>query len=233
MGIKINLGKEEGKNRENKANDVKGDPQKQTLYESIADVAKLKADELRLKANLKPESELARNILEEKTKNNILTRFKRFKEWAKRNLGGISVFAISVAGIITTIVMGMKTVVKKGANATSKLGKFLGKLAEKVGPVLGSLLNLAAGLLRISIYRFRASVSGDCFAAKTSMWLRAIVRVTKCLHTKARIFSKCNGPAVQTVSSKGRSFVNGRALSNELRSLIVDKCPWAFICFDR
>ena len=48
VGTKINLAKEEGKYWENKANDVEGDPQKQALYESIAEVAKLKADELRL-----------------------------------------------------------------------------------------------------------------------------------------------------------------------------------------
>ena len=94
-------------------------------------------------------------------------RFKKFKEWVKRNLGGISVFAISVAGIITTIVMGMKTVVKKGANATSKFGKFLGKLAEKAGPVLGALLNLAAGLLKLG-------AKGVSFLAE-NIWILAVI----------------------------------------------------------
>ena len=167
MGTKINLAKEEGKYWENKVNDIEGDPQKQALYESIAEVAKLKADELRLKANLKPESEIARNILEEKTKNNILTRFKKFKEWAKRNLGGISIFAISVAGIITTVIMGMKTVVKQGVRATSKFGKFLGKLAEKAGPVLGALLNLSAGLLKLG-------AKGVSFLAE-NLWILAVL----------------------------------------------------------
>ena len=150
MEVKLEVLKIEENNWRNKANQVEGDPQKQALYESIADVAKLKADELRLKANLKPESEITQNILKEKTKNNILTRFEKFKEWAKKNLGGISIIAISVAGIVTTVVMGMKTAAKKGANAVSKFGKFLGKLAEKAGPVLGSPLNLAAGLLKLS-----------------------------------------------------------------------------------
>ena len=57
--------------------------------------------------------------------------------------------AISVAGIITTIVMGARNVVKKGASATSKLAKTLGKIAEKAAPVLGALLNLAAGVLKL------------------------------------------------------------------------------------
>ena len=120
------------------------------LYESVADVAKLKVDELRLRANLKPESEIAQNILTKRTERNDLKRFERFKNWARMVFqGGISVIAISVAGIITTIVMSAKTVIKKGASATSKFAKTLGKLAEKAGPVLGALLNLAAGLLKI------------------------------------------------------------------------------------
>ena len=41
--------------------------------------------------------------------------------------------AISVAGIITTIVMGARTVVKRGAKATSKFAKALAKVGEKVG----------------------------------------------------------------------------------------------------
>ena len=78
-----------------------------------------------------------------------MTRFERFKRWAKRNLGGISIIAISIAGIITTIVRGARTVVRRGANATSKFVKFLRKIAEKAGPILGALLNLAAGLLKL------------------------------------------------------------------------------------
>ena len=149
MEDRLNALKIEENNWRNRANDVEGDPPRKDLYESIAEVAKLKADRLRLEANLKPESEITQNILKEKAKDNILTSLKKFKEWAKKNLGGISIVAISVAGIITTIFMGMKTVVKKGANATSKFAKFLGKLAEKAGPLLSALLNLASGLLKL------------------------------------------------------------------------------------
>ena len=112
-------------------------------------MAALRADELRLRANMRPEGEVARSIVEEEAENNDVTRFGRFKRWAKRNLGGISVVAISVAGIITTIVMGARNTVKRGASATSKLVKTLGKIAEKVRPVLGVLLNLAARVLKL------------------------------------------------------------------------------------
>ena len=112
-------------------------------------MAALKADEMRLLTNQRPESELAQSIVEEEADNNDLTRFERFKEWAKRNLGGISVVAISVVGIVTTIVVGARNAVKRGARATSKFAKALKKLAEKAAPVLGALLNLAANVLTL------------------------------------------------------------------------------------
>ena len=68
--------------------------------------------------------------MEEEAQNNDLTRFERFKRWSKKNLGCISVVAISVAGIITTIVMGAKNAVKRGAKATSKFAKSLAKLGK-------------------------------------------------------------------------------------------------------
>ena len=122
---------------------------KSKLYEEMADVCVLKADEIRLRRNIRPESEEVQSIVEEETQRNDLGKFKRFKQWAKKNLGGISVVAISVAGIITTIVMGARTVVKRGASATSKFAKSLAKVAEKAAPVIGGLLNLAAKVLTL------------------------------------------------------------------------------------
>ena len=52
------------------------DLKKKLLYNSIADVAALKADELRLQANVRREGELARSIVEEEAENNDLTRFR-------------------------------------------------------------------------------------------------------------------------------------------------------------
>ena len=56
-----------------------GNTRKGELYEAIADVAALKADEIRVRRNQRPESELARSIVEEEVENNDLTRFERFK----------------------------------------------------------------------------------------------------------------------------------------------------------
>ena len=58
------------------------------LYEEMADACVLKGDEIRLRRNQRPESELARSIVEEEAQNNNLTRFKRFKRWSKKKFGG-------------------------------------------------------------------------------------------------------------------------------------------------
>ena len=119
------------------------DARKEKLYEAIADIAKLKADELRLRANIRPEGELAQSIVEEEVENNDLTRFERFKRWT------ISIVAISVVGIMTTVVMGARNAVRRGARATSKFAKNLKKIAEKAAPLLGALLNLTAKVLTL------------------------------------------------------------------------------------
>ena len=47
-------------------------------------------------------------------------RLQKFKEWAKENLVDLSTLAISVAGIITTIIVGARKALMKGAQATGK-----------------------------------------------------------------------------------------------------------------
>ena len=62
--------------------------------------------------------------------------------------------------------MGARTVIKKGAQATSKFAKALAKLGEKAAPVIAGLFNLAAKLLTLS-----ANAVG--FLAK-NLWLLAV-----------------------------------------------------------
>ena len=64
---------------ENEPNELKS-----KLYEEMADVCVLKADEIRLRRNQRPESELGRSIVEEEAQDNDLTRFERFKRRAKK-----------------------------------------------------------------------------------------------------------------------------------------------------
>jgi hypothetical protein len=143
-----------------------GREQKALLYEAMSDMAELKADEIRLRSNERPKGLKAMSIVEEEVEINDLTRFERFKKWAKENIAGISVVAISVAGIITTITIGARSAAKKGARATSKFAKAMANLAGKVGPVLASVLNLVAKVLGWG-------AKGIAFLAK-NLWILAL-----------------------------------------------------------
>ncbi|CAB3978151.1 Hypothetical predicted protein [Paramuricea clavata] len=143
-----------------------GREQKALLYEAMADMAELKADEIRLKSNERPKGPKALSIVEEEVEINDLTRFERFKKWSKENRAGISAVAISVAGIIITIIMGVRNVAKTGARATSKFAKAMANLAGKVGPVLASVLNLVAKVLS-------CGAKGIAFLAKI-LWILAL-----------------------------------------------------------
>ncbi len=86
-------------------------------------------------------------IFAEETERNDLTRFERFKKWAKENLVGVSAVAISVAGIVTAVVISGRNAVKKGAKAVGQFGKALANLAKKAGPAIATILNVLAQAL--------------------------------------------------------------------------------------
>ncbi len=123
------------------------DPTKKILYQAARDLSVMKEINMKMKANEKPESELGQNMIEEETDANDLTRFERFKKWAKENLVGVSAIAISVAGIITTVVISGRNAVKKGAKAVGQFGKALANLAKKAGPAIATILNILAQVL--------------------------------------------------------------------------------------
>ena len=127
-----------------------GNEMKSKLYEAFAKTADLKADEIRLRLNQKPQNEEVISMVEEEADVNDLTRFERFKKWARENITGLSVGAISVAGIFTTILMAGRNSLKRGGQAVSKFGKAVANLTKKFGPVLAALGNLIAKILTLS-----------------------------------------------------------------------------------
>ena len=118
------------------------DPVKKLFYKSVSDAASLKADYMRVENGIKPEHGEANSIIEDKVRNNDLTRLEKFKRCAKDNLVGVSALAISIAGIITTIVIGIGKALKKGAQATGKFAKAVYNLGKKLGPLLALILNI-------------------------------------------------------------------------------------------
>ncbi len=77
----------------------------------------------------------------------IITRFERFKKWAKENITGVSAVAISVAGIITAVVMTGRNALKKAAKPVGQFGKALANIAKKAGPAIATILNILAQVL--------------------------------------------------------------------------------------
>ncbi len=123
------------------------DPTKKQLYKTAKELCIAKKSYMEVRAGFRPESEDALSMIQEETERNDLTRFERFKKWAKENLVGVSAVAISLAGIITTVVISGRNAVKKGAKAVGQFGKALANLAKKAGPAIATILNVLAQVL--------------------------------------------------------------------------------------
>ncbi len=99
------------------------DPVKKRLYKTAKELCIVKMSYMEVKAGFRPESEEAFSMMQEEVRTNDLTRFERFRNWAKENITGVSAVAISIAGIITTIVVAGRSAVKKGAKAVGQFGR--------------------------------------------------------------------------------------------------------------
>ena len=115
-----------------------------SMLDSLEKTARLQADSERLKNNEKPIHDESLEIINDEIQTNDLSKLERFKEWAKKNLIGISAIAITLAGIATTVIIAGRSAVKATAKATGKLAKALVNLGKKLGPLIAPLLNLMA-----------------------------------------------------------------------------------------
>ena len=132
--------------KENKAK-AEGKVRKAALYKAMKRAAELKADRVRLSLNEKPVNEEVVSMIEEETDVNDLTRFERFKKWARENVVGASAIAISIAGIVTAAVMGARSTVKKGGKALGKFVKGVSKVFKKLGPLFSALGTLISKMI--------------------------------------------------------------------------------------
>ena len=64
------------------------DPTKKQLYKTAKELCIAKKSYMEVRANQRPESEEALSMIGEETERNDLTRFERFKKWAKENITG-------------------------------------------------------------------------------------------------------------------------------------------------
>ena len=127
---------------------AEGENKKALLYDAMRKAAELKADRIRLSLNEKPVSEEVLSMIEEVDVND-LTRLEKFKKWVRENVVGVSAIAISIAGIVTTVVMSARSVVKKGGKALGKFAKGVSKVFKKLGPLFSALGTLLSKMISV------------------------------------------------------------------------------------
>ena len=140
-GLKVNI--EHWKDLEEKEQN----PDKKETLRLAKELCISKKSEMEVRAGKCPESKEAQTTIGEETERNDLTRFERFKKWAKKNITGVSAVAISVTGNITAAVMAGRNAIKKVAKPVGQFGKALANLAKKAAPAIATILNILAQAL--------------------------------------------------------------------------------------
>jgi hypothetical protein len=112
--------------------------------ELAGQASELLDDRLRLLTGQRVQSKEALEIMEKVIEVNDLTRFERFRKWARENLLELSAVSIYVAGILTTVIMAGRSALKRGSQAVSKFGKAIANLAKKFGPILSAIGTLVS-----------------------------------------------------------------------------------------
>ena len=135
--------------------------------ESLEKTARLQADFERLKNNEKPIHDETLDIINDEVRENDLSKLERFKQWARENLIGFSAIAISIAGIITTVVIAGRKAVKETAKGVGRVAKALFNLGKKLGPLIAPILNILATAVSWG-------VKGLEFLSK-NLWLLVII----------------------------------------------------------
>ena len=117
--------------------------------EGIIEMMEIKSDVLRIRNNQKPETDLVRKLVKGEVETGDISRLKRFSKWARENTFGLSAVLISSAGILTTILIAGRGVIRSGARATKNFASILAKVAKKLAPIFGAVLNLVGSALSL------------------------------------------------------------------------------------
>ena len=123
------------------------DENKEKWYKDAEKITRRIADKLRLENDLRPKEEETVSIIQQEIEESDIGRFEKFKKWAKENLLGLSAVSISVAGILTTIIIGARNALKSGAKAVGNLGKAIANIGKNFGALISSVLNLIGSIL--------------------------------------------------------------------------------------
>ena len=143
------------------------DDDRRQITQRAVGVAEQAIDDARLKMGQVPRSEEGKHRYREIVRDNIRTKFERFRVWAKGNKGPLAAIVISIAGIISAVVVAGKKTITGAANGLGAAGKALAKFAKAALPILVPILNMLSTVLGWG-------AKGLAFLAR-NLWIVAIV----------------------------------------------------------
>ena len=143
------------------------DPERRQVMQEGRDVAEQGIDDARLEMGQQPETEEGKHRFREIVRENIRTKFEKFLKWARENLGAIAAITISIAGIITTVVVAGKKAIVGASKGLGAVGKALAGLAKSALPILVPILNLLSTILSWG-------AKGFAFLAQ-NLWIVAVL----------------------------------------------------------
>ena len=114
----------------------------------VVEILEIKSDVIRIRNNIKPETDMVKELIGIEAKIGDICRLRRFAKWARGNILGISSVVISAVGGLVTIIIAARGAARVGATATRKVPHALSEVAKKVAPVVGAVLNIIGGALR-------------------------------------------------------------------------------------
>ena len=147
--------------------ELETNPDRQHIGQRAVDVTERGIDDARLEMGQQPESEEGKHRYREIVREDIRTKFERFRKWAKENLGALTAISISIAGIITTVVVAGKKAIVGASKGLGAVGKALDGLAKSALPILVPILNLLSTILSWG-------AKGLAFLAQ-NLWIVAIL----------------------------------------------------------
>ena len=112
------------------------DDDRRQITQRAVGVAEQAIDDARLKMGQVPRSEEGKHRYREIVRDNIRTKFERFRVWAKGNIGPLAAIVISIAGIISAVMVAGKKTITGAANGLGAAGKALAKFAKAALPIL-------------------------------------------------------------------------------------------------
>jgi hypothetical protein len=134
--------------KERKSNiEKETDDDRRQITQRAVNVAEQAIDDARLEMGQVPRSEEGKHRYRKIVRDNTRTKFERFRVWAKENMGALAAIAISIAGIITTVVVAGKKTITGAANGLGAAGKALAKFAKAALPILVPILNMLSTIL--------------------------------------------------------------------------------------